>query len=248
MKHIQKFCRFPLQLALLICLISSCPNPGHADDWMTWPSTYTHEPMSGQRVDQFAVVEQPVAPHREDFTRSGFRHYRSTLQAGQSADNMHIVEQWGRPVVPYEQWRFHFRPYAVPYDAWGPQAPYGITNGFFGFGVGAGVGAGAQAPHWGMQGYGPQGYGPQGYGGQGYGPPVTVPPGHGTVPPGTPPPMVPPHGYPPHSYPPHSYPPYWGPSTGAPHFPPSRGFPLTPTYQNEPWYDGTYPSAPPLGP
>ena len=228
---------------------------------MTWPSTYTHEPMSGQRVDQFAVVEQPVAPHREDFTRSGFRHYRSTLQAGQSADNMHIVEQWGRPVIPYEQWRFPFRPYAVPYDAWGPQAPYGITNGFFGFGVGAGVGAGAQSPNWGMQGYGPQAYGPQGYGPQAYGPQGYGPQGYGpqgygpqvyggqgygppgTVLPGTPPPMVPPHGYPPHSYPP-----YWGPSTGGPHFPPSRGFPLTPTYQNEPWYDGTYPSAPPFGP
>ncbi len=185
---------------------------------MTWPSTYTHEPMTGQRIDQFALAEQPNAPYREDFTRSGYRHFRSTLQAGQSADNMHVVEQWGRPVVPYEQWRFPFRPYAVPYDAWGPQAPYGITNGYFGLGN-------FGAPGRGGQGYGGQGYGGQGYGGQGYGAEQVTP----------------------RSGPSFPQTPLRGPGMGVPGTPPSRGFPLTPTYGNEPWYDGNYPSAPPLG-
>ena len=158
-----------------------------ASDWLTWPSTYTHSPLTGQRVDQYAEAASPLAPQRSDFSRSGYRHYRSTLQAGQSADNMHIVEQWGRPVVPYEQWRFPFRPYAVPYAAWGPQPPYGIFNGNWGFGG---------------PGYGGPGYGGPGYGGPGYG------------------------GRPPSSAP--------------------SGFPLTPSYGNEPWYDGSYPTAPPL--
>ncbi len=177
------------------------------DDWATWPSTYTHDRVTGQRVDQYAQAESPVAPHRQDFSRSGYRHYRSTLQAGQSADNLHVVEQWGSPVVPYEQWRFPFRPYAVPYDAWGPQAPYGITNGYFGQGGGFG------------------------YGGLGF----SGVPGNATAPT-----AVPPYG--PGQYDPRQ-PGFGG---GAPNGQPSRGFPLTPTYGQEPWYDGTYPSAPPL--
>jgi hypothetical protein len=183
------------------------PRLAVGDEWMAWPSSYTHDPLHGQRVDQYAQPVDPIAPQRADFQRSGFRHYRSTLQAGQSADNLHIVEQWGRPIVPYEQWRFPYRPYGVPYDAWGPQAPYGIINGSFnGF------------------------------------------PGYGAYPPTA--------GYPPGSTPsdPYSggqqsgsnpyYPtpnlPGWNGSGGAP------GFPLTPPYSNQPWYDGTYPSAPPL--
>lgn len=169
-----------------------------ADDWMTWTSTYTHEPFTGQRVDQYAMPVAPVAQYREDFQRSGFRHTRSTLQAGLSADNMHIVEQWGRPVVPYEEWRFPYRPYSVPYGAWGPQAPYGIING--NFGVGGGFIPPGQ-PHPGI---------PQPLPGQ-VGPGVN--PGFG------------PGGW------------------GGP-----NGFPLQPQYQNQPWFDGTYPAAPPLDP
>ncbi len=167
-----------------------------ADDWMMWPSTYTHDPQFGRRVDQYAIHEQPLAPYREDFSRSGFRHFRSTLQAGQSADNMHIVEQWGRQIVPYEQWRFPFRPYGVPYDAWGPQTPYGIVNSTFGFG---GIGYPAAGSNYG---------------------------GNGNPHPGS------------------TFPSYNNPAFQVPNG--SRGFPLTPTYNNEPWYDGTYPSAPPL--
>ncbi len=42
---------------------------------------------------------KPLAQRDPTFQRSGYRHYRSTLQGGNSADNMHIVEQWGAPVV-----------------------------------------------------------------------------------------------------------------------------------------------------
>jgi hypothetical protein len=176
--------------SVILVAASLATATSRADDWMTWASTYTHDPQ-GRRVDQYALPEQPIAQQRSDFTRSGFRSYRSSIQVGQSADNFHVVEQWGRAVQPYEQWRFPFRPYGVPYDAWGPQAPYGIFNGnlgggFPGYGYpNLGVGN-AAIP------YGPQGNFPQG-------------------------------------------------NFGGP-----RGFPLQPTYQNQPWFDGTYPDAPPL--
>ncbi len=187
----------PILLAALMTTgaLSSDADKALGDEWMTWASTYTHEPTAGQRIDQYALPEQPMAPQRADFVRSGFRHYRSTLQAGQSADNIHIVEQWGRPVVPYAQWRFPYRPYSVPYDAWGPQAPYGIFNGAF--------------------------FGRRGF-------------------PGSPQPAVPPTGNPGTVGP-------EGLPGQSPNFLP-RGFPLTPPYRNEPWFDGTYPSAPPLDP
>jgi hypothetical protein len=175
------------KIAALILLVNDLSLAG--DDWMTWRSTYTHDHY-GQRVDQHSPHADPIVPQRADFQRSGYRNYRSTLQTGNSADNMHVVEQWGAPVEPYEQWRFPFRPFGVPYDAWGPQAPYGIFNGNFGgFPV-------------------PNSAGPINHGG------LLLTPG------------LPQRDFPrPNS---------------------SNGFPLTPPYRNEPWYDGSYPAAPTL--
>ena len=100
-------------------------------DWTTLPSTYTHAP-DGQRVDQFvAVAPEPILEIPAN-ARSGYRHTRSTLQAGFSSDNYHAVEQWGAPVRPYGEWRFPNRPFAVPYGAWGPQLPQ-VVGGGFGF-------------------------------------------------------------------------------------------------------------------
>lgn len=200
-----------LQFGSLACL--------RADDWMTWPSTYTHD-KQGVRVDQYAMAVEPMGPDRSSYQRSGYRHFRSTLQAGQSADNYHVVEQFGAPVVPYEQWRFPFRPYGVPYDAWGPQTPMNMIN--------------ASGPN---VGYGYPNIYPPAW------PIPTTPPtgtGSGTTPPTTPP-VAP--GYPPY------YGPY-GPGYGngyrgqTPYQP--FGFPLQPQYQNQPWFDGTHSEAPPL--
>ncbi len=149
---------FAVQTALLLAMASpsllaqcpTCPSPPKVD-WTTMASKYTHD-VQGQRVHQYAVGVEPLSNERPDFERSGYRHYRSTLQAGNSADNVHIVESWGRPVRPYEEWRFPFRPYSVPYDLWGPQPPnFGVLpfGGYppvptpFGFGAGGGPGFGA---------------------------------------------------------------------------------------------------------
>jgi hypothetical protein len=131
-----------------------------AADWITAPSYYTHSPTA-QRVAQY----QPVGPYyyfeRPDYVRSGYRHTRSSVQIGNSADNLHIVEEWGRPVRPYDEWRFPYRPYSVPYPAWGPQ--YGPLGGYGGYGgIGGGFGGGY-----------PPNQNPYG---------VQVPPGNGYIP------------------------------------------------------------------
>jgi hypothetical protein len=98
-----------------------------AADWLTFPGRYSHD-ASGQRVVQYAEKVEPVAPHAADFQESGFRHFRSSIQVGQSADNYYRVQSWGPPVRPYGEWQFPYRPYSVPYDQWGPQpGPFGPT-------------------------------------------------------------------------------------------------------------------------
>ena len=140
-----------LAIATLIVLIVCLASPAHAVDWLTAPSYYTHDRVTGQRTNQYAAIGPFYYYGRPDYLKSGYRHYRSTIQAGGSADNLHIVEEWGRPVVPYEQWRFPYRPFGSPYQDWGPPyaglggygafAPYGGFGGFpFPYGGGSGHG------------------------------------------------------------------------------------------------------------
>jgi hypothetical protein len=144
-----------------------------AADWLVAPSYYTHEPLTGQRVTQYAEIGPYYYYHRPDYQKSGYRHYRSTIQTGNTADNMHMVEEYGRPVRPYEEWRFPYRPYSVPYDAWGP--PFGGLGGGVGYGGGfyGGYPGGAFPPT------GPIGPGPVGPMGPGPIGPGPVGPGWG---------------------------------------------------------------------
>lgn len=137
----------PLFFAAILGPLLTTAGNAWAIDWLTAPSYYTHEPLQGQRVAQYSPIGPYYYYQRPDFARSGYRHYRSSIQAGGSADNLHIVEEWGRPVIPYEAWRSPYRPYGVPYDAWGPPfggyVPYGgAFGGFGGGGGGGGPGAG----------------------------------------------------------------------------------------------------------
>lgn len=100
-----------------------------ASDWLTAPSFYTHDPYTGMRTNQYNSPPPAVVAQGGNYQASGYRHFRSTLQYGPSADNYHRVEQWGPPVRPYEEWRFPYRPYSVPYDQWGaPLAGLNIGN------------------------------------------------------------------------------------------------------------------------
>lgn len=100
-------------------------------DWTTLPSTYTHTP-DGHRVDQFVAATPEPIVEVPQYAKSGYRHTRSTLQAGFSSDNYHSVEQWGAPVRPYGEWRYPNRPFSVPYGVWGPQLPQ-VVGGGLGF-------------------------------------------------------------------------------------------------------------------
>jgi len=91
-------------------------------DWVTAPSYYTHDPQTGERPQQYTPIGPFYLPPRSDYQRSGYRHTRSSIQVGTSADHLHVVEEWGRPVRPYGEWQFPFRPYSVPYPLWG--APF----------------------------------------------------------------------------------------------------------------------------
>lgn len=122
-------------------------------EWITAPSYYTHDPQTGQRVDQYTPIGPFYTFARTDYLQSGYRHTRSSIQAGTSMDHLHIVEEWGRPVRPYGEWRFPYRPYSVPYALWGPPfaglgypVPYGPYYGPVGPGPGGPDAAGQMGP------------------------------------------------------------------------------------------------------
>lgn len=90
-------------------------------DWTTLPSTFSHR--EGYAVDRYDRGVTPVTYSDSLRTTSIYRHHRSSLQGVNSADHYHRVDQFGPPVVPYGEWRYPYRPYSVPYDAWGTQLP-----------------------------------------------------------------------------------------------------------------------------
>ncbi len=114
------------RLILTLLVVASCSGATLAADWIVAPSYYTHDPATGQRVSQYKPIPPVYVYGRADYMRSGYRHTRSSIQAGGSADHLHIVEEWGRPIRPYGEWRFPYRPYSVPYSLWG--APYAGLN------------------------------------------------------------------------------------------------------------------------
>lgn len=136
-------------LLISLGMALACPSLG-AMDWLTMPSTYTHDPSHGVRVQQFAPTPEPASNEVSSFRTSGYTHTRSSLNYGASADNYHRVESWGDPVRPYGEWRFPYRPFSTPYPNWG--APLaGLNLGIVGRGFGG-------------QGFGGQGFGRQGFG------------------------------------------------------------------------------------
>lgn len=223
-----------ISAAISLVILLSLPVSGSAD-WLTMPSTYTHDPVAGNRVGQYAPIEAPAIANQQPLRSSGYTHYRSTLAYGQSADNYHRVEEWGDPVRPYGEWRFPYRPFSTPYPNWGPPfgglgSPWGIAAPGFGFGFGGGFaggfgggfqpgGPGPQNPggmngggmNWGGGGFGGGGFNP------GYGPQPDFRPG-----------FRPGFGFP-------------NPAAGADGFAPypsGRGTP----YPVPPYYDGYYPN------
>jgi len=146
--------RWASTIGVAACVWALGLSAARGADWLTAPSYYTHDWTSGQRVNQYSPIGPFYYYARPDYMKSGYRHTRSSLDLGNSSDNMHIVEEWGNPVRPYEEWRFPFRPYSVPYPAWGP--PFGGLGG-------GGGGYPYSGPAWGGGGWG-GGWGPGGPG------------------------------------------------------------------------------------
>jgi hypothetical protein len=119
------------RLAIAILSFALLAARADANEWITAPSYYSHDPQTGERLQQYTPIGPFYIQPRGDYRRSGYRHMRSSIQVGGSSDNLHVVEEWGRPVRPYGEWRFPFRPNSVPYDLWGPPLP-GFAGGFGG--------------------------------------------------------------------------------------------------------------------
>src|SRR5262245_21700197 len=137
-----------MRLHPLFLALATLAQPAIAADWLTAPSYYTHDHSTGERVAQYSPIGPFYYYLRPDYLKSGYRQYRSTIDLGNSSDNMHIVEEWGRPVRPYEEWQFPFRPYSVPYQEWGP--PFGGLgggNGFYPYSGGGFGGFGGMYPY-----------------------------------------------------------------------------------------------------
>lgn len=61
------------------------------------------------------------------YMQSGYRHYRSSIRVGGSADHVHVVQTWGlgELIRPYGEWLYPFRAGATPFGPWGnPQGPW----------------------------------------------------------------------------------------------------------------------------
>lgn len=143
------------QLALMfLVFVICCVGRVSAADWITQPSYYTHDPMSGERVTQYTPIGPFYSHEQPSYTSSGYRNTRSSIQVGTSADHYHTTQQWGPPVQPYGEWRHPYRPYSVPYGAWGPQFFGGVPFGYGRLLTGIGPGYGGGLPGGGLPGGG----------------------------------------------------------------------------------------------
>jgi len=135
----------PLALGVLLTIsVRTLP----AEEWNAAPSYFTHDYQTGQRVNQFAPTPTVINTSDPTFVRSSRRQSRSSLQIGASIDHVNVVEEYGRQVRPYGEWRFPYRPYSTPYPNWGAPPNIGFGGGFGG-GVGGG-GAVAQPTPYGL--------------------------------------------------------------------------------------------------
>jgi hypothetical protein len=122
-----------------------------AGEWVTARSCYTHDPQTGEHVQQYAPIGPFYLQAQGNYRRSGYHHTRSSIQVGTSSDNYHVVERFGESVRPYGEWRFPFRPHSVPAYLSTPQfhgRGYGgqYGGGHYGGGYYGGLRLGAGVP------------------------------------------------------------------------------------------------------
>ena len=161
-------------LVLLAAMAVTSATALHADaDWIFRRSTFSHDPTTAERVDQYAAKKVSYARNDPTYLESGYRHKRTTLRgADGSVDRLHTVQTWGagEAIRPYGEWQRPYRSGATPYGPWGnPQGPW--TTPFESWVNPYGQWNRYPYSPWG---YG-SGYGGSGYGGSGYGPGIAHP-------------------------------------------------------------------------
>jgi hypothetical protein len=147
-----------MRLASNAAAFDTCCGPEDGASWVFAPSTYTHDPMTGARVAQYAR-KPPVEPLEDERNvTSSYRGTRTNIRgADGSTDTYYQVQAWGngRGGLDAEWERFH--------DAWKESTLsggyYSSQGGPYGHGQGDGYG---------NPGYGYGGWG-QGNGGPGWG-------------------------------------------------------------------------------
>lgn len=119
---------FGLAPVVLLLLWSGVGQAG----WAFRPSYFTHDPTDGQRVAKYAPETQPMRRVDPTYVQSAYRHNRSSVRVGNSADRLHVVETWGEGdrIRPYGEWQRPFREGATPFGPWGnPQGPWTTPYG-----------------------------------------------------------------------------------------------------------------------
>jgi hypothetical protein len=115
-------------LVLVVALAAT--GPAHiaaAESWIFRTSYYTHDPATGNRVNQFAPEKTAYVRTDPTYQESVYRHSRSGFEVGGTYDYMHTVETWGQGenIRPYGEWLFPYRAGATPFGPWGnPQGPW----------------------------------------------------------------------------------------------------------------------------
>jgi len=121
-------CRRPIAGLLAGLALLCTAGAARADSWLFRPSTYSHDPLTGRRVNQYRPEEPAYVWLDPTYMRSGYRHIRMSFRGpGGSFDHTHIVQTWGAGewIRPYGEWQFPFRAGATPYGPWGnPQGPW----------------------------------------------------------------------------------------------------------------------------
>jgi len=126
-RHLVVAIALPAFVLVLAAADHSCGAVPAAESWLFEPSTFSHDPATGARVNQYAPNKPSYVRSDGTYLESGYRHVQFSLRAGGSADRLHVVQTWGagEAIRPYGEWQFPFRAGATPYGPWGnPQGPW----------------------------------------------------------------------------------------------------------------------------
>ena len=97
------------------------------ESWVFRASYYSHDPATGNRVNQFAAEKPAYVRTDPTYQESVYRQSRTGFEVRGSYDYMHTVETWGQGenIRPYGEWLYPYRAGATPYGPWGnPQGPW----------------------------------------------------------------------------------------------------------------------------